>query len=84
MELYDGSGDKVKELLAPMNDAGGFSVQVEIPASAVPGPGSVSAYPYNMDWCDDTGKNNRVGAVGAQDITLESCVMPSKPLQIEP
>lgn len=84
VEVMDGSGVKIVDELAPMNDAGGFSVQVEIPASAVPGPGSVSAYPYDLDWCDDTGKNNRVGAVGGQDITLVSCVMPSKPLQIEP
>ena len=64
-----------------MNDAGGFSATVEVPASAVPGAGMVSAYPYNLDWCDDTGRNNRVGAMEIQRI---SCVMPSEPLQIEP
>lgn len=81
LELYDGSGAKVMELLAPMNDAGGFSTVIEVPASAVPGAGSVSAYPYNVDWCDDTGRNNRVGAM---DIQRASCVMPSEALTIEP
>lgn len=81
VELYDGSGTKVVEMLAPMNDAGGFSAAVEVPAGAVPGAGIVSAYPYNLDWCDDTGRNNRVGAGAIERI---SCVMPSQPLWIEP
>lgn len=84
VEVYDGSGAKVLEALAPMNDAGGFSVSVDLPAPAVPGEGMVAAYPYNLDWCDDTGRNNRVGARGAQEIKLVSCAMPSKPLLIEP
>ncbi|UUL75172.1 hypothetical protein NG819_12550 [Pseudarthrobacter sp. Fe7] len=25
-----------------------------------PGKAAVEAYPYGMDWCDDTGRNNRV------------------------
>lgn len=44
----------------------------------------MAAYPYNVDWCDDMGRNNRVGALGAKEITLVSCVMPSMPLRIEP
>jgi hypothetical protein len=38
--------------------------------------------PYNIDWCDDTGRNNRVA--GAADVRLErvSCVVPMKPLTV--
>ncbi|MEO6529521.1 MAG: hypothetical protein ABI563_00840 [Specibacter sp.] len=84
LEVYDGSGAKVLETLVPMNDDGGFSASVELPAAAVPGKGMVAAYPYNLDWCDDTGRNNRVGALEGQEIKRVSCVLPSEPLQIEP
>ncbi|WP_243400013.1 hypothetical protein [Arthrobacter glacialis] len=84
VEVYDGSGAKVLETLAPMNDAGAFSVSLDLPTDAVPGEGMVAAYPYNVDWCDDMGRNNRVGALGAQEITLVSCAIPSMPLRIEP
>ncbi|MHA7271611.1 hypothetical protein [Arthrobacter sp. HLT1-20] len=77
--MYNRYGTKIVELLAPMNDAGGFSMSVNLPVDAVPGEGMVAAYPYDLDWCDDTGRNNRVGA---QEITRVSCAMPSKPLQI--
>lgn len=69
-----------------MNDAGAFSSELVIPETAVPGQAMVSAYPYNVDWCDDTGKNNRVGAPessGALEIQRISCVMPSQPLAAE-
>ncbi|AIY02852.1 hypothetical protein ART_3253 [Arthrobacter sp. PAMC 25486] len=89
LEITDGSGEKVVDTLAPMNDAGGFSAAVKVPDSAVPGQGAVNAYPWNLDWCDDTGRNNRmgnpgVGADAAPDIELASCTLPSKPLTIEP
>lgn len=83
LEVFDGSGTKVGEALAPMNDAGGFSAAVELPVGAVPGEGMVSAYPYNLDWCDDTGRNNRVGAT-TTDVQRVSCVLPTQPLRIEP
>lgn len=83
LEVFDGSGAKVGEALAPMNDAGGFSATVDLPAGAVPGEGMVSTYPYNLDWCDDTGRNNRVGAA-ATDLERASCVLPTEPLHIEP
>ncbi|MGP9501534.1 hypothetical protein ACT3TS_04890 [Specibacter sp. AOP5-B1-6] len=63
--------------------AGGFSAAVNVPAGAVAGEGMVSAYPYNLDWCDDTGRNNRVGA-DAADFERASCVLPTQPLRIEP
>ncbi|WP_459299394.1 hypothetical protein [Arthrobacter sp. TMN-49] len=84
LEVHDGSGAKVVEVLAPMNDAGGFSAVVDLPATVASGQGMVSAYPYNLDWCDDTGRNNRVGAVGDTDVQLVSCLLPSRPLQIAP
>ncbi|MEE2523453.1 hypothetical protein V1639_10300 [Pseudarthrobacter sp. J75] len=39
--------------------------------------------PHNLDWCDDTGKNNRV-AGSAGGLQRISCAMPVKPLQIKP
>ncbi|MET4002088.1 MULTISPECIES: hypothetical protein [Arthrobacter] len=83
LEVMDGSGVKIVDTLAPMNDAGGFSTAVTLPESAVPGTGSVAAFPYNLDWCDDTGRNNRVGH-GAAEIHRASCVLPSQTLTIEP
>lgn len=82
LEVYDGSGAKIVDALAPMNDAGGFSTALDLPATAVPGQGMVTAYPYNLDWCDDTGRNNRVGRAAATDVERVSCVMPSVPLII--
>ena len=89
LEITDGSGEKVVETLAPMNDAGGFSATISLPDAAVSGQGAVTAYPWNLDWCDDTGRNNRVGsrgsgADGAADMARVSCVLPSRPLTIEP
>ena len=85
IEVLDSTGTKILELQAPMNDAGGFSTDLLLPETAVPGEAMVTAYPYNLDWCDDTGRNNRVGAPsnsGAQEIQRVSCVMPSQPLTI--
>lgn len=84
VEVVDGSGAKIVETLAPMNDAGGFSAAITLPAAAVPGLVTVTAYPYNLDWCDDTGKNNRVGRAAPSGIERASCVMPSEPLTITP
>ncbi|WP_425862686.1 hypothetical protein [Arthrobacter sp. TWP1-1] len=81
IEITDGSGAKVVEELAPMNDAGGFSVPLDIPSTAVPGQGTVSTYPYNVDWCDDTGKNNRVGRA-ASGFERVSCASRAVPLTI--
>lgn len=82
LQLMDGSGVTVLDTTAAMNDAGGFSSVLTVPDSAVPGEGAVVAYPYELDWCDDTGRNNRVGAgIGIQ---RASCVQPSQPLTIKP
>lgn len=89
LEITDGSGEKVVKLLAPMNDAGGFGAVLTVPEGAAPGRGAVAAQPYNVDWCDDTGRNNRLGGNGtagpdAGEIQRVSCVLPSQPLTIEP
>lgn len=46
--------------LAPMSDAGAFTHALEIPASLEPGSYGISAAPDGVDWCDDTGRNNRL------------------------
>ncbi len=89
LQVTDGSGEVVVDTLAPMNDAGGFSAVLTVPDSAVPGQGAVVAYPHNVDWCDDTGRNNRLGGTGAAGpaaggIQRASCILPTQPLTIEP
>lgn len=89
LQVMDGSGAKVLDTTAPMNDAGGFGFVLTVPESAVPGTGSVAAQPYNLDWCDDTGRNNRVGsapigAEGPAEIQRASCVLPTQLLTIKP
>ena len=66
-----------------MNDAGGFSYGLVIPAGTAAGEATITAMPFNIDWCDDTGRNNRVPGAGAA-VTLErvSCVIPARPLTI--
>lgn len=69
--------------LGPMNDAGGFSFDLKVPPGAAVGKGSVEAYPYNIDWCDDTGQNNRVGFGSAESaIERVSCAQILVPLTI--
>ncbi|WP_269940075.1 hypothetical protein [Arthrobacter sp. HY1533] len=74
--------------LGPMSDDGGFTFELAVPGTAEPGTATVMAWPHNLDWCDDTGVNNRINGVGApgQDPGLElvDCINPAKPLQIEP
>ena len=60
VSVVDAAGVEVLRERAPMNDAGGFSFAFNVPPGAAAGPGHVSAYPYGLDWCDDTGTNNRV------------------------
>ncbi|MEW9873330.1 hypothetical protein [Arthrobacter sp. HS15c] len=69
------------EELAPMTDDGGFTLLFTVPPAAAPGEAAVMAYPYNLDWCDDTGVNNRAGA-GPQTLVLVSCAERRVPLVI--
>ncbi|KIS27550.1 hypothetical protein TV39_10385 [Arthrobacter sp. SPG23] len=60
--VTDAAGAKVINTTAPMNDAGGFAYTFEVPLQAAIGDAAVEATPYGIDWCDDTGRNNRAGA----------------------
>ncbi|MET3919837.1 hypothetical protein [Arthrobacter sp. UYEF20] len=62
-----------------MNDAGGFTYTFEVPARTAAGDATVTATPYNIDWCDDTGKNNRADGA-AVTLRRASCAPPTKPL----
>ncbi|MFE4226950.1 hypothetical protein ACFRJ8_03565 [Arthrobacter sp. NPDC056886] len=63
-----------------MSDAGGFTYTFVVPARTAAGDAAVTAVPYDIDWCDDTGRNNRV----AREVPVMrmSCVLPVKPLTI--
>ena len=81
--MTDAAGVEVLTATAPMNDAGGFTYGFEVPAGTAVGEAAITAMPFNIDWCDDTGRNNRVAGAGAA-VTLErvSCVIPTRPLTI--
>ena len=79
--VTDSLGRKIIDTTAPMNDAGGFSYSFEVPEEAATGKAAVEAYPHNVDWCDDTGRNNRVSEA---DVSLQrvSCAARIEPLTI--
>ena len=79
--VRDAAGTEVLDGLAPMTDDGGFSFEFTVPLAAAPGEAAVVACPYNMDWCDDTGVNNRAAA-SQQALVRASCVEPMVPLMI--
>jgi hypothetical protein len=79
--VRDAAGAQVLDELAPMTDDGGFSFEFTVPLAAAPGKAAVVAYPYNLDWCDDTGVNNRAGA-GTQTLVQVACAEPMVPLII--
>lgn len=79
--MTDAAGAEVFTATAPMNDGGSFSYAFDVPAGTADGEAAITAMPFNIDWCDDTGRNNRVAGAA---VTLErvSCVIPTKPLTI--
>jgi hypothetical protein len=79
--VADATGVKVIDATAPMNDAGGFTYSFEVPAQTAAGDAAVLALPYNIDWCDDTGRNNRADGA-ATTLQRASCAPPTKPLSI--
>lgn len=79
--VTDSVGKKVIDTTAPMNDAGGFSFSFEVPEDAATGKAAVEAYPHNVDWCDDTGTNNRVSEADVPLIRA-SCAARVEPLTI--
>lgn len=78
--VTDAHGKDVIHLIAPMEDSGKFSSTFVVPQEMSAGDASVVAVPYGVDWCDDTGTNNRVD--GALMIIRASCVLPSETLSI--
>jgi hypothetical protein len=79
--VRDAAGVNVLEELAPMTDDGGFTFVFTVPAATAAGQAGVSAYPYGVDWCDDTGVNNRA-ASAPQDLVRVSCAERLVPLVI--
>ncbi|MHA7302133.1 hypothetical protein [Pseudarthrobacter sp. MDT1-22] len=79
--VKDAAGTAVFEELAPMSDDGGFTFVFTVPAGVAPGKAGVTAYPYNLDWCGDTGVNNRA-AQGQPELVRVSCAERLVPLVI--
>ena len=81
--VTDSAKVELLDATAEMNDAGGFTFAFEVPSSAAAGEGFVTATPYAVDWCDDTGRNNRADRA-VPTWQLASCAVPIKPLTITP
>ncbi|WP_105549249.1 hypothetical protein [Arthrobacter sp. MYb227] len=80
LQLLDSANQVLETKLAPMADAGSFDYTLKLPASLKPGTYGISATPHNLDWCDDTGVNNRIenpsfGTTGLVMVRA-SCMMP--------
>ena len=80
VEVLDMYGTPVLKELAAMTDDGGFTFVFTVPAGMAPGKAGVTAYPYNVDWCDDTGVNNR--ASGPQTLVQVACAQVVLPLVV--
>jgi hypothetical protein len=80
--VTDARGNKVINATAPMTDSGEFTYTFTVPAEIAVGQATVTAMPHNIDWCDDTGRNNR--AEGHVNFERASCAEPVKPLTITP
>ncbi len=78
--ITDVRGVEVLNASAPMTDAGAFTYSFRVPAQAAAGDAAVTAMPLNIDWCDDTGRNNR--AHGTAGLERASCAEPHKPITI--
>lgn len=82
VSVTDAAGQELLSTTSPMNDAGGFVFKFEVPPHAAPGDAAVEAYPFGVDWCDDTGTNNRVRR--AEGFSRVSCAARTMPLTIIP
>jgi len=78
--VTDAAGLNVIKETAPMNDAGGFTFRFVLPQQATSGEASVEAVPYDLDWCDDTGRNNRVAHPSGMQ--RASCAARTEPLTV--
>ncbi|BBE21360.1 hypothetical protein MN0502_02430 [Arthrobacter sp. MN05-02] len=79
--VTDSEGEILLRTTAPMSDAGGFRYSFEVPQEAAPGAAAVEAYPYGVDWCDDTGQNNRISGADPS-IVRASCAARVEELSI--
>jgi hypothetical protein len=79
--VTDAAGQTVLEELAPMTDDGAFTFVFTVPDTMAAGEGGVSAVPYGVDWCDDTGVNNRA-APGTLSLERASCAHRLVPLTV--
>jgi hypothetical protein len=82
--VTDAAGTRVLDETAPMHDGGGFTYTFDVPPGTARGSAWVSAMPHNLDWCDDTGRNNRVAASPSDSLDRASCVEPVRSLTITP
>ena len=86
IELLNDRNEVLLTELVPMGDAGSFEYALRIPAGTKPGDYSISATPYGVDWCDDTGRNNRIenpgfGQSGLAVIRV-ACATPYKAFRV--
>ncbi len=79
--VTDAAGAEVLNTKAPMSDTGAFAYTFDVPLQTASGPASVYAVPHGVDWCDDTGRNNRVGQ-GELQFERASCAIRAEPLNI--
>ncbi|NJC24261.1 hypothetical protein BJ994_003337 [Arthrobacter pigmenti] len=81
VHLINPGHDVVASGIGPMGDAGAFEHVLTVPLDVTPGKYVIAAMPYRLDWCDDTGRNNRVPLEGAA-LERASCVRPEEPLTV--
>ena len=74
VSVTDATGAEVVKTTTAMNDAGGFTYTFVVPAGTALGDAAVTTVPFNIDWCDDTGRNNRVAGTGV--VLLDGCHVP--------
>lgn len=80
VSVTDKAGTRFINRIGPMTDSGAFTLTFVVPAEIAVGEATVTAMPYNIDWCDDTGRNNR--AEGSTNFERASCAVPVEPLKI--
>lgn len=72
--------------ISPMSDAGAFTHTLAIPDALRPGTYDISATPDGVDWCDDTGQNNRLENPGFEStgmaVVRASCGIPYVHLRV--
>jgi hypothetical protein len=57
-----------------------FAYSFDVPDQMAIGDAAVTAMPYNIDWCVDTGRNNRAGSTVKSKAA--SCAKPVESLSI--